>query len=234
MAFSPKVHVVSHRPKSKKPKPKKAKKAPQAITESSPKKLKRKRKDSYRQKILNAVVKGGVCVEIGVWRGDFSKMILDTVEPVHLALVDPWQHFGDEKQSEAFAGRTQEDRFEKIYKEVSEKYSAQIKDGQVSIMREMSDTAIAQFDDNTIDFAYIDGDHSYDGVTSDLNNIFPKMKTDGIIAFDDYHRRGWWGDGVLRAIHEFIGQHPSDCRILMVEGAQIAITKLGPMPTLQP
>lgn len=232
MPFTPKVHVVSRPRKQKQAKPKKPNRRPQEVTEASPKRLKRQRKDSYRQKILNKVTKGGVCVEIGVWRGDFSRMILDTVKPMHLALIDPWQHFGDDEQSEAFAGRTEEERFEKIYQGVCKKYASEIASGQVSIMRELSKTAIAQFDDDTIDFAYIDGDHSYDGVCADLNDIFPKMKTDGIIAFDDYHRRGWWGDGVLRAIHEFIGQHPSECRVFMVEGAQIAISKLGPMPKI--
>ncbi len=37
----------------------------------------------------------------------------------------------------------------------------------------------------TFDFAFIDGDHSYDGVKKDFDKVFPRMKKDGIISFHD-------------------------------------------------
>jgi type I restriction enzyme M protein len=72
------------------------------------------------------------------------------------------------------------------------------------------------------------GSLDYEGVSADLAALFPKMKRGGIMAFDDYHRRGWWGDGVIRAINEFLGAHPRDLRIRAVVGAQIAIEVLDP------
>jgi hypothetical protein len=225
VVFTPKITVASHRPKRS---------TVQATTPVVPvelsKKQKRQLKDQNRKRILDSVTKGGVCVEIGVWRGKFSRQILDTVNPLHLALIDPWEHFDDGDKTDAFAGRTQKQRFEDIYNDVCQQFINEVESGQVSIMRELSDTAIKQFEDQTIDFAYIDGDHSYEGVCADLAALFPKMRDEGIIAFDDYHRFGWWGDGVLRAIHEFIGRNPTHCRVLMVEGAQIALSKLGPLP----
>ncbi|MCG8239821.1 class I SAM-dependent methyltransferase [Tenacibaculum finnmarkense] len=203
--------------------------APEMTADELTKVEKRSIKEGHRQRILDAVKKGAICVEIGVWRGNFSSMILETVKPLNLALVDPWQKFKTDDQSEAFAGQIETDRIEEIYESVQEKFSNQIENGQVTIMREFSTTAIAQYSNDTIDFAYIDGDHSYDGVKADLNNILPKMKEEGIIALDDYHRFGWWGDDVLRAIHDFIGENPTTVRIFMVEGAQFALTKLGPM-----
>jgi hypothetical protein len=229
VAFKPKITVTQHHPKgaaSSQAQNNASTVAPIELT----KKQKRLLKDKNRQRILDFVTKGGVCIEIGVWRGRFSSQILDTVNPLHLALIDPWEHFEGTDKTDAFSGRTQKERFEEIFKEVNERFNHEIESGQVSIMRELSNTAIAQFADQTIDFAYIDGDHSYAGVCADLEALFPKMKDDGIIAFDDYHRFGWWGDGVLHAIHEFVGRHPTQCRILMVEGAQIALSKLGPLP----
>lgn len=52
--------------------------------------------------------------------------------------------------------------------------------------KEISDTMIPKLEDNTINFAYIDGDHSPEQVYKDAINIFKKMKKDGIILFDDY------------------------------------------------
>ena len=54
-------------------------------------------------------------------------------------------------------------------------------------------------DDESIDVAFIDGDHSYEGVKKDLNNIKNKMKKDGIILCHDYQELS-----VKKAINEFI------------------------------
>jgi hypothetical protein len=39
---------------------------------------------------------------------------------------------------------------------------------------------------NTINFVYIDGDHSPEQVYKDAVNMLPKMKSNGIILFYDY------------------------------------------------
>ena len=45
----------------------------------------------------------------------------------------------------------------------------------------------------------------------------------GFIMLDDYHRRGWWGNDVLRAVHDFIGKNAHHIRIHAVVGAQIIL-----------
>lgn len=53
-----------------------------------------------------------------------------------------------------------------------------------------------------IDFLYIDGDHSYEGVKKDIKMWFPKVKSGGLIGGDDY------GGGFVRvkqAVDEFFG-----------------------------
>lgn len=37
-----------------------------------------------------------------------------------------------------------------------------------------------------IDLLFIDGDHSYNGITNDFNNYFPLVNKGGYIVFDDY------------------------------------------------
>ncbi len=39
--------------------------------------------------------------------------------------------------------------------------------------------------DNTVDLAFIDGDHSYEGITNDLKSVWPKMKHKGYILCHD-------------------------------------------------
>ncbi len=192
------------------------------------KKARRISKDAVRRKFLQKLPKGGVAVEIGVWQGEFSSTIIELVAPDKLVLIDPWAHIEDDSHSEAFVGRTGKTKMDKIFDGVVKQFAAEIATGQVAMIRDFSVPALAQFADQSISFAYVDGDHSYEGVSADLAALFPKMKRGGIMAFDDYHRRGWWGDGVIRAINEFLGAHPRDLRIRAVVGAQIAIEVLDP------
>lgn len=48
-----------------------------------------------------------------------------------------------------------------------------------------SDNAATLYEDRSIDFLMIDGDHSYEGVKKDLQNYLPKMRPGGLIAGDD-------------------------------------------------
>ena len=57
-------------------------------------------------------------------------------------------------------------------------------------------------DNESIDIAFIDGDHSYEGVKKDLNIIKNKMKKDGIILCHDYQELS-----VKKAINEFVEEH---------------------------
>jgi len=69
------------------------------------------------------------------------------------------------------------------------------------------------FDDNSLDFAYIDASHGYEDVIRDCVLWWPKIKNDGIMCGHDY-RLDWhnmtkasqsWKNahGVVRAVNEF-------------------------------
>lgn len=203
------------------------------MTQASPKaraKSDRKAsKDKIREVFLGRLPTGGVAIEIGVWHGDFSEQILRLIQPEKLYLIDPWATVTEDSHAEAFVGRTEDAKMERIFAKVQARFASQIAAGQVEIIREWSQAALARFAPESIDFAYVDGDHSYEGVKADLAALYPKMRAGGVMAFDDYHRRGWWGDGVIRATNEFLGQYPSNLRIRAIAGAQLAIEKLAPL-----
>lgn len=65
-----------------------------------------------------------------------------------------------------------------------------------------------------LDFLFIDGDHSYEGVKSDYRNYRPLVKPGGFIAFHDikdtpYHRR--LGCEVGRFWRELVGEKQEFC-----------------------
>ena len=61
-----------------------------------------------------------------------------------------------------------------------------------------SDEAFELIPDNTLDYIFIDGDHSYNSAKKDIAHYFSKVKSGGIFAGHDYGL-----PGVSRAVKEF-------------------------------
>lgn len=57
------------------------------------------------------------------------------------------------------------------------------------------------YSDNSIDFVYIDADHSYESVKNDIIAWLPKVKQGGILAGHDYPMLS-----VRNAVHEILGE----------------------------
>jgi predicted O-methyltransferase YrrM len=70
-----------------------------------------------------------------------------------------------------------------------------------------SSNCVDMFDNESIDFIYIDGNHQYEFVKKDLINYVPKIKEGGIIAGHDYGGNPHT-IGTKRAIDEFFENPP--------------------------
>lgn len=194
---------------------------PSAVKTSKDKKT---RKEQVRRAMLQKMPKGGVCVEVGVWRGEFTATLLEVLQPARLTLIDPWKNFAE--RTDAFDGQTEDQKFEGIYQDILHRFAPRIESGQIEVNRALSDAAFKTMQADSLDFAYLDGDHSYDGIRADLEAVLPLMKVGGVIMMDDYHRRGWWGDAVIRAAHDFLGAHSANLQIHSMQGAQLALARV--------
>ena len=58
------------------------------------------------------------------------------------------------------------------------------------------------YEDDSLDFVFIDGDHRYEFVKADIEAWVPKVKSGGIVSGHDY---GWCTD-VRAAVHEYFGE----------------------------
>lgn len=120
-------------------------------------------------------------IEIGARYGDSSEVILKNLNIKKYYIVDPYISYDDYK-----------DGFNDIISEDStiyEKTRKRLKDHPVEFIRKFSDDAYSMFDDNSIDLIFVDGNHSYEYVLSDIRNYTPKVKGGGIICGDDYFMR---------------------------------------------
>jgi cephalosporin hydroxylase len=69
---------------------------------------------------------------------------------------------------------------------------------RVEFIRKTSVEASKTFEDNSLDAIFVDANHEYKYVLEDLYAWWPKVKSGGIMAGDDY-----WMEDVKRAVHFF-------------------------------
>jgi hypothetical protein len=183
------------------------------------------KRDAQRRSMLNTLPEHAVCAEIGTWRGDFAAVILEHREPELLYLVDPWEHRPEGEYAHAsYGGRMEggQQALESMHQGVLQRFGPEIARGQVQVLRRRSTSAAAGFADESLDWVYIDGDHSYEGVKADLEAYFRTVKSGGALAGDDYgHVGSWFGDGVTRAVDEFAAR----CAGLEIIGTQFVLKK---------
>ncbi len=169
--------------------------------------LRQARHRQERARLLRRLPKRSVGVEIGVWAGDLSAAILRAVRPTRLHLLDPWAYAPDERYEQAWYGGARagsQAEMDEVYERVLQRFETEIADGAVVIHRSTSAETVVGFEDSSLDWVYVDGNHLYEYVRTDLELFAPKVRPGGLLAGDDYGAAGWWDDGVRRAVDRFL------------------------------
>jgi len=160
-----------------------------------------------RDFLLQMLPKSSIGLEIGVNDGDFSERILEIVRPKKLYLIDPWKFFDDDKYSTSPYGRKNIDNQNMMdikYENVKKRFSTLINKNHIVICRGLSEDLSKTFGDNYFDWIYVDGNHFYEFVKKDLDLYSSKVKIGGFITGDDYYPGDLSGNGVKRAVDEFV------------------------------
>jgi len=140
------------------------------------------------QQVLSAT-NAKIMVEVGVWKGDYAKQVLEQCESIErYYMIDPWAMLPD--WNKPFNVETQV--FDDVYAEAMEKTA--FASEKVVVLRGRTKEVIDEIPDESLDFAYIDGDHTLRGITIDLIKLFPKMKKNGLIGGDDFTPNPWQHD----------------------------------------
>lgn len=174
-----------------------------------------------RKQTLNLIPKHKIGMEIGTWKGEFAYHLLNTCNPTKLYLVDPWLFQpNSEDNKESYTNRwyggsqakSQQD-MDSIYQNVCKIFR---NDSRIHILRcKSSDIDIEK---NSIDWVYIDGNHSYDFVYKDLKISFDLLKDDGYIIGDDYNN----SDEVKGAVDRYVKENKNAImEFFLIEGQYI-------------
>ena len=154
-----------------------------------------------RNFIFKLIKKNSICCEVGVWKGEFSDLILNKNNPSKLYLVDPWKNFGSDyfdKKHEKYSQSNQDKR----YSLVKEKLKNHIENNTVEILRMTSKEALKKIQHIKFDFIYIDGNHKYEFVKFDLENYYNLLKSGGYLVGDDYRI-----ESIKTAVLEFVNKN---------------------------
>jgi predicted O-methyltransferase YrrM len=135
-------------------------------------------------------------VEVGTYKGGYAKVLCDSNPNLHLTCVDPWRAYGKWSQEH-------EDAMYAIAVET-------LKGCNVTFLRKPSLEALSDFEDESLDFVFIDGDHMFDAVIQDIIHWTHKVRKEGIVLVNDYWVSGIGAD-VVKAVDAYThchGIHP--------------------------
>jgi hypothetical protein len=158
-----------------------------------------KRWDAILKRLPNGVLITGA--EIGVKAADTSKRLLQARPLLTLIMVDPWEvpkkgsSYDLSDDDNAHKSQTAHETHYKISCD-----AVKFAGARAVIKRMYSVEAAKQVPDKSLDFVFIDGDHSYVGCSHDIKLWLPKIKSGGFISGHDYaHPRL---PGVKKAVDE--------------------------------
>jgi len=125
-------------------------------------------------------------VEVGVWAGTFAARILKNCDSIKkYYMIDPWRHIpGWNKPS-----NIDNDRFTELLKIATE--ATNFAADKRIILRGTTTEVMHEIPEDTLDFAYIDGDHTLKGITIDLISAYEVVNSDGWIGGDDFSKTIW-------------------------------------------
>lgn len=160
-------------------------------------------------RILDRLPQKALGVEVGVWLGasamHMARLIRDSGKDVRFYAVDHFQGNYSEPNHLRWA-----DELKRAGTSLEEECRRRIGeaglDDYVTLMPVPSVQASLRFPDRSLDFVYLDGDHTEEGVQADLEAWAPKVRVGGILAGDDYAGTRL-GDfpGVRAAVNRFFG-----------------------------
>ena len=131
--------------------------------------------------------------EIGVAAGGYSKILCETNPQMKIYGVDIWKDY-DNHYNVHFSRK-----FDLFYEQAKKQLAPF---SNYEIIKEFSMDAIKRFDDNSLDFVYIDANHKNPYVTEDIVEWSKKVRPGGIVSGHDYYNGGK-NFNVIEATHKY-------------------------------
>jgi hypothetical protein len=160
-------------------------------------------------------------IEIGVNRGATSRDLLQRFPKLHLLMVDPWK-VPEPGSSYATSGDRMSQQPQEWHDQARNEAmeATEFAADRRSVFEKRWEEAAAWVESKSLDFAFIDGDHSYAGVSQDIKLVWERLVDGGLMMGHDYNR-----EGVSRAV----GTHAVNNGVLVVVKDGVAQNDGGPL-----
>lgn len=137
-----------------------------------------------RNELANVIAQCGLnrCAEVGVNTGAYSLVLCEANPDIELTCIDSW---------------TSNRRYKLATRKLG-KYN-------VRFIRKTSLDALEDIEDESLDFVYLDANHTFDFIMPEIIFYSKKVRSGGIVAGHDYFNFHW--AGVIDAVNAYTKSH---------------------------
>ena len=135
--------------------------------------------------------------EVGVELGRYAQVLCKANPGVKLYCIDSWEDY------EEYLEKKNKDNHSK-YHEITKR---RLKVYNCEIVKKPSMNAVKDFARDSLDFVYIDGNHSYDYVLEDITEWSKIVRKKGIVAGHDYMDTKMMHLDVVKAVDLYVKEN---------------------------
>lgn len=139
-----------------------------------------------------------VGAEVGVLDGDYALTLCREIPGLKYYGIDNWYI------AEGMSNHKHRGKYEHVLK-ILKLYDA-------TIIRKLSMEAVNEFENNSLDFVYIDANHQFDYVVEDIIHWTKKVRKGGIVSGHDYEESNT--KGVISAVDGYVKSHGLKLNVL--------------------
>jgi hypothetical protein len=163
--------------------------------------------DTRIDMIKSLIKPGSVVCEVGVFKGDMAKTLVQVVDPSMYVMIDLFE--GTMGSGDQDGNNFEYVNLDVCYRQLLDFFA---QSPHVQILKGDGIASLSSFDDELFDMVYLDADHSYEACKRDLALAYKKVKKGGFIMGHDYEMnmkkaKTTWVFGVKQAVDEFCTQH---------------------------
>lgn len=149
--------------------------------------------------------------EVGVEKGKNAQEMFEVIPNLKLFAVDPYKQHPQFNNEATASSLHWNDPFLQVCKEQAQK---RMQGRNAVIIEKFSEEAVQDVPYDSLDFVYIDGDHSYDYAMTDIILWSRRVRPGGIVSGHDYEApvefKLKFNVNVAEAVNDYISVHKID------------------------